>query len=58
MKKNKYHLYLSPAEKGIILQVLFDERNLLIAEGKYTDAIDDLILKITKTHRKWPFLSA
>ncbi len=57
MKKNKYHLYLTPTEKRMILEVLFDERNLLIAEGKYTDAIDDLILKITKAHRKWLFLS-
>ena len=58
MKKNKYHLYLTLTEKRMILEVLFDERNLLIAEGKYTDAIDDLILKITKAHRKWLFLSA
>ena len=42
MKRNKYHLYLSPDEKRMIFQVLFDERNLLISEGKYTDAIEIL----------------
>ena len=57
MKRDKYHLYLSPIEKRMILQALFNKRNLLILEGKYTDAIDDLILRIAKTGRKRMLLS-
>ena len=58
MRTPKFHVYLTTEEKRLLLNALIDERNFLIATGKYTDAVDDLILKITKAHRKWPFLSA
>ena len=58
MRNNKYHVYLTSEEKRLLLKALFNERNLLIAHGMYTDAVDDLIIKITKAHQKWLFLSA
>ena len=58
MKNKKYHVYLTPDEKRLLLNALFDERNLLIANGRYTDAVDDLIIKITKARQKRYFLSA
>lgn len=58
MRTHKYHVYLKTEEKRLLIKALIDERNLLIANGKYTDAVDELIVKITKAHRKWLFLSA
>ena len=58
MRTHKYHVYLTTEEKRILIKALIDERNLLIANGKYTDAVDELIVKITKTRQKRLFLSA
>ncbi len=58
MRNRKYHVYLTSEEKRMRIKALIDERNFLIANGEYTDAVDDLIIKITKAHRKWLLLSA
>ena len=58
MRNRKYHVYLTSEEKRLLLNALIDERSILIAHGMFTDAVDDLIIKITKAHRKWPLLSA
>ncbi|MBR3001165.1 MAG: hypothetical protein IKF39_09220 [Oscillospiraceae bacterium] len=57
MKSHKYHVYLTPEEKRILLKALLNERNILIARGMFTDALDDLIIKITKARQKRQFLS-
>lgn len=48
MKKRKYHLYLSKAEYHFIIQCLLNLRDNLILQGKYTDVVDDLLIKFTK----------
>lgn len=48
MRKRKYYLRLTDSEHRIILQCLLEYRNKLIAHGKYTDAVDKLIIKCTK----------
>jgi len=58
MKSHKYHVYLTTEEKRILLKALLNERNILIARGMFTDALDDLIIKITKARQKRQFLSA
>ena len=58
MRTPKFHVYLTTEEKRLLLNALIDERNFLIATGKYTDALDDLIIKITKARQKRRFLSA
>jgi hypothetical protein len=58
MRTQKYDVYLTAEEKRLLLNVLIDKRNLLMAAGKYTDAIDDLIVKITKARPKRHLLSA
>ena len=58
MRTPKFHVYLTTEEKRLLLNALIDERNFLIATGKYTDAVDDLIIKITKARQKRRFLSA
>ena len=39
MRNSKYHVYLTSEEKRLLLKALFNERNLLIANGRYTDAV-------------------
>ena len=58
MRTQKYDVYLTAEEKRLLLNVLIDKRNLLMAAGKYTDAIDDLIVKITKARPRRHLLSA
>ena len=58
MRTQKYDVYLTAEEKRLLLNVLIDKRNLLMAAGKYTDAIDDLLVKITKARPKRHLLSA
>jgi len=48
MRKQKYHLSLTATERHLVVQCLLDLRNALIAQGKYTDAVDEVIIKFTK----------
>ena len=43
--KNRY-LYLSDAEWRVMLLALNSLRSKLIAQGRYTDAVDEIILKM------------
>ena len=47
MKEKKYHLYLDEAERRLIILCLVDFRNKLIAEGRYTDCVDELLVKFS-----------
>ena len=44
MKKTK--IKLDDMEQRILVKLLYKKRNELIQEGRHTDAIDELILKI------------
>lgn len=48
MSKRKYYLRLTDAEHRLIFQCLLDYRNKLISQDKYTDGVDELIIKYTK----------
>ena len=52
MRNPKYHLYLTPDERRTVINSLIDLRNDLISRGKYTDVIDELIIKFTKAKVK------
>ena len=52
MREQKYHLYLSEAERRFLVQNLLWFQSKLRQEGRYTDAIDDLIVKISKAKPK------
>ncbi len=45
MKNIKYHLALTNNEYSLIIKSLNDLRNELIAQGRYTDAVDDVLVK-------------
>ncbi len=48
MRKRKYYLSLTDTEYHLVIQCLLDLRNALIAQGKYTDGVDEVIIKLTK----------
>lgn len=48
----KYHLYLTVDERRLILDSLIDMKNELIRTGHYTDAIDEIIILLTKAKIK------
>ncbi len=52
MRNPKYHLYLTQDERRMIVGSLIELRNRLISEGKYTDVIDELVVKLTKAKVK------
>ncbi len=44
MRQN-YYLALDSAERRLIIESLNDLRSRLIAAGRYTDVVDDLLIK-------------
>ena len=52
MKENKYHIYLSTEERNQIIASLVGLKNKLIEQGKYTDAVDDVLCKVVKAKKK------
>ena len=52
MRNPKYHIYLTPDERRTVINSLIDLRNGLISQGKYTDIIDELLVKLTKAKVK------
>ena len=51
MRKAKYYIPTSPAERNLFLTALVAFRNKLCAHGGYTDAVDELFLKLTKGYK-------
>ena len=43
MKQKDFHIYLTEQERT---------QNSLIAQGRYTDAVDEVLIKITKARKK------
>ncbi len=52
MREQKYHLYLSEDEHRFLVQNLIWFQSKLHQEGRYTDTVDDLIIKISKIKPK------
>lgn len=50
--KKKYHLYLTVDDRRIVLDSLIDMKNELIRTGHYTDAVDEIIIKVMKAKVK------
>ena len=49
MRNPKYHIYLTPDERRTVINSLIDLRNNLISQGMYTDLVDELLIRISKT---------
>ena len=48
----KYYISLDDYERGTIINCLNEKRNELIADGNYTDAVDEVLLKILNAKQK------
>ena len=46
MRSQKYYIAIDEKERRIILNALNEVRNRLLAEGRYTDAVDDVLIKV------------
>ena len=53
--RDKYHIYLTAGERRAVINSLIDLRNDLISRGKYTDIVDELIIKFTKAKKNKRF---
>ncbi len=52
MRNIKYHLALTDNEYSLIIKSLDDLRNDLIAQGRYTDAVDAVFVKFIGAKKK------
>lgn len=52
MKDSKYHIYITNEERSEILKSLIDLKNEMIVQGKYTDVLDEIIVKLYKAKKK------
>ena len=48
----KYYIVFDEYEREIIINALNDKRNTLIKEGRYTDAVDEVLLKVINAKQK------
>lgn len=46
MRKRKYYLYLTAEERRYIFNTLLSYRNKSIAQGGYTDLVDEAMIKL------------
>lgn len=46
MREKKYYIAIDEYERRIIINSLNNLRNKLIADGRYTDAVDDILVKV------------
>ena len=52
MRKQKYYLAIDDYERSVIINSLNNLRNKLISDGRYTDAVDELIIKFAHASLK------
>ena len=52
MRNKKYYIALDDFERRVIVNCLNEMRNNLIANGKYTDVVDEVLLKIIDAKQK------
>ena len=52
MKQKDYYIYVDEQEYSQVIQSLIALKDDLIAQGRYTDAVDDVLIKFTKARKK------
>ena len=52
MRNRDYHLYLTDTEYSRIVTALINLKNDLIAQGRYTDGVDDTLCKVTSAKKQ------
>ncbi len=52
MRGAKYYLYFTVEEKSQIIHSLVERKNKLLAEGRCTDAVDEIICKVSLARQR------
>lgn len=52
MREKKYHIYLTAEERSRVIQSLIRLKNELLEQGRYTDAVDDVLCKVLAAKKK------
>ncbi len=52
MREEKFHIYLNDDEYSRLIQTLIRLKNSLTAQGRYTDAVDDVLYKVLSTKKR------
>ena len=52
VREEKFHIYLNDDEYSRVIQSLIRLKNSLIAQGRYTDAVDDILYKVLSAKRR------
>ena len=52
MKEKKYYIALDDFERRVVVNCMNEMRNKLITNGKYTDALDEVLLKVIHSKQK------
>ena len=52
MREKKYHIYLTAEEQSRVIQSLIRLKNELLEQGRYTDAVDDVLCKVLSAKKK------
>ena len=52
MKNKKYVIYLTEEERSQVVKSLISLKNNLIEQGRYTDGVDDVLLKMASAKKK------
>lgn len=46
MREPKYRLYMDSDERRVLLESLVELKNQLIRQGRYTDCVDEIIIRL------------
>jgi len=52
MFNKKIQMYMSDSEQSILLAALVDMKNSLHEQGRYTDCVDEILLKIIQPKKR------
>ena len=52
MKEKKYYIALDDFERRVIVNCMNEMRNKLISDGKYTDSLVEVLLKVIRSKQK------
>ena len=48
MREKKYHVYLTPEDYKRVVEALVFKKNQLLETGHYTDAVDEMLIKVSR----------
>ena len=52
MRERKYQIYLNNEEYDRVIHSLIGLKNNLLAQGRYTDAVDDVLCKVLSAKKR------